>query len=142
MLAAGIPAAVCVGTGVTLALSLLIGRYLPEWAFAALWLAGASATCLLLWLLVARCVAAERWRALLPGIGVAGVAAAACWTLGAVTQAIRPGVNGMSGIGWIIIGYALAAAAIVGLVMGAIAIRFGRGHPASPRRPSADRASA
>jgi hypothetical protein len=142
MLAAGVPAAVCVGAGATLTLSLLIGRYLPGWAFAALWLAGASATCLLLWLLVARCVEAERWRALLPGVGVLGAAAAASWILGALTQALRPGVNGMAGIGWIIIGYVLAAATIVELAMGAIAIRLVAGHSASLQPASADRTSA
>jgi hypothetical protein len=66
------------------------------------------------------------WRTLLLGLGVASLAAIASYALGEVTQAIRPGINGMAGTAWVFLGYLLGVTCLVCLVMGAIAIRSRR----------------
>jgi hypothetical protein len=66
------------------------------------------------------------WRTLLLGLGVASLAAIASYALGEVTQAIRPGINGMAGTAWVFLGYLLGFTCLVCLVMGAIAIRTRR----------------
>jgi hypothetical protein len=74
------------------------------------------------------------WSTLLLGLGVASLAAIASYALGAATQAIRPGVNGMAGTAWIFLGYLLGLTCLVCLVMGAIAVRIR--HPAEVSVPT------
>jgi hypothetical protein len=112
-----------VGPSVTLAVSLLVGRFLPERLFSLLWLSGAAVSCVLLWFLVRRCVRAGGWRSLLVGVGVMAVVGLACSGLGVLTQSVRPGVNGMAGAGWVVVGYELGLVALLVLAMGFIAMR-------------------
>jgi hypothetical protein len=122
-LGVGAPLIAGLGLLMTLLASLLIGRFLPQWAFLALWTLGLIGTCVPLWYLVGRCVDVGAWRTLLLGIGAASLAAIASYVLGAVTQAIRPGINGMAGTAWVFLGYLLGFTCLMCLVMGAIAIK-------------------
>jgi hypothetical protein len=119
----GAPLIAGLGLVVTWEVSVLVGRFLPLWAFWMLWTSGLIGSCVLLWYLVRRCVNVGSWRTLLLGLGVASLAAIASYTLGAVTQAVRPGINGMAGIAWVFLGYLLGFTCLLCLVMGAIAIR-------------------
>jgi hypothetical protein len=122
-LGVGAPFIAGLGLVVTLYASLLVGGFLPQWAFWMLWTGGLIGTCVPLWYLVSRCVNVGAWRTLSLGLGTASVAAIASYALGAVTQAIRPGINGMAGVAWVFLGYLLGFTCLVCLVMGAVAIR-------------------
>jgi hypothetical protein len=124
-LGAGVPFAVFVGLGLTLGASLIIGRFLPEPAFTIMWLLGSVATCVMLWFLVRAVARAGGWRSLAYGLGAAAIIAAASYALGVLTQSVRPGVNGMAGIAWILLGYVLGLSVIVALIMGVVAMRSG-----------------
>jgi hypothetical protein len=123
VLGVGAPLIACFGLVVTLCASLLVGRFLPGWAFSMLWTVGLVATCVPLWYLVRRCVRVGAWRTLLLGLGMASLVAIASYVLGAVSQAVRPGINGMAGTAWVFLGYLLGFTCLACLVMGAIALR-------------------
>lgn len=125
VLAAGVPLIAGVGLALTMVATALLGRFLPGWGFWLLWLGGCGATAVAVWFLVRRCVRIGGWRTLGLGVGTGMIIPIASYTLGAVTQAVRPGANGMAGIAWEFLAYPFGVSLLLALVMGAIAIRFG-----------------
>lgn len=123
-LGVGTPLVVAVGLGFTLAISLLIGRFLPEPLFFLLWFTGVGVSAVPFWYLVAGCVGAGGWRALFVGVGLVVAVAVASYGLGSVTRAAQPEPYGMAGAAWIIFGYVLGLAGVLVLVMGGVAMRL------------------
>lgn len=124
-LAVGVPLIAGAGLALTMVATALLGRFLPVWGFWSLWAAGCVATAVAVWFLVRRCVRVGGWRTLGLGVGAGMIIPIASYALGAVTQAVRPGVNGMAGIAWEFLAYPFGLALLLALIMGAIAIRFG-----------------
>lgn len=142
-LGSGAPVVVAVGLGFTLAISLLIGRFLPEPLFSLLWSTGVAVSAVPLWYLVAGCVRAGGWRALFVGVGLVVAVAVASYGLGSVTRAAQPEPYRMAGAAWIIFGYVLGLAGVLVLVMGGVAMRL-RDHSSDGRdtgRPGPEDAS-
>ena len=123
-LGGGTPLVMAVGLGFTLAISLLIGRFLPEPLFFLLWFTGVAVSAVPLWYLVAGCVRAGGWRALFVGVGLVVAVAVASYGLGSVTRAAQPEPYRMAGAAWIIFGYVLGLAGVPVLVMGGVALRL------------------
>jgi hypothetical protein len=145
-LAVGVPVVTVVGAILTSITGAILGLVTfgspPAWALPTMLVAGCLETCVLLWLLVERCVRVGSWRTLVLGLGGVGVFAVASYALGALTQAFAPSPNGMAGLAWIILGYLLGILVIVGFVMGAVAIRVNTARLAVSARDEAGLTSA
>jgi hypothetical protein len=124
LLALGIPVSVLAGFGVVLVLGLALNRLLPQLPSTVFWVIGAVLAGLPVWLLVSDAARRGGWRTILAGLGGTALVAAASYGAGVLLQRFAPGFTGMAGIAWMILAAVLGVYVVVGLVMGAVAMRL------------------